>query len=552
MRACDGKHLCQEAQGYLYDLLGPDETAVPASVRHHVQACPACQERMRRLRDALLEAQTDPSPAESSDEKTIETLTEQFQLLDEDATCTRIKPLLPGLLGASPQIRIPTPVTVHVDHCPSCAQDLAALGGLDLTANQLKRLGRLFEPSRHPDPVACRTARATVAALGSLSFEGADVDTLNHVSMCPQCRTEVYQRRERLSGAVREDDRSREAVSCRNVSTTDVFDYVVPFGLTPAEASPLGGEQKAAVSHVRACPACMEKVQSLHRTIYDILERANSEITTVYHVEDGAAGGRGETQDALSRYPVSVQIVHSEPVCAMDQSDSSAAQAIRRRGPGGSKRSFGRMAVTVIAGIALALLPLWTNTPTASGTSVGDMLKALEGAENVCVTATWRGSDRPSQELLIARRLGLLVVSDSRGCVLYDLGHDCMRTIDPETGISDRVGLSRFERDRARQFMTNCLADVLARTSPDTKLQALRNDATNDLDVYEVPLSPGPNQGSPVFRAFLDPKTGRPHKTEYYRSRPREDPLKPETTKVFTYLTEPEMGNRIQAMFPAK
>ena len=27
----------------------------------------------------------------------------------------------------TPQIRIPTPVTVHVDQCPQCAKDLAAL-----------------------------------------------------------------------------------------------------------------------------------------------------------------------------------------------------------------------------------------------------------------------------------------------------------------------------------------------------------------------------------------------------------------------------------------
>ena len=75
----------------------------------------------------------------------------QFQLLDEHVACRDVKCFLPKLALACAQIRIPTPVTVHVDHCPQCTEDLAALRELNLTAPQLKRLSRFFETGRGED-----------------------------------------------------------------------------------------------------------------------------------------------------------------------------------------------------------------------------------------------------------------------------------------------------------------------------------------------------------------------------------------------------------------
>ncbi len=54
-------------------------------------------------------------------------------------------PFLPGLATSCLDLRIPTPITVHVDHCPQCAADLAALKGLGLSDEQLGSVGRLYE-----------------------------------------------------------------------------------------------------------------------------------------------------------------------------------------------------------------------------------------------------------------------------------------------------------------------------------------------------------------------------------------------------------------------
>jgi len=75
----------------------------------------------------------------------IDTLRRHFGCLDEQVTCSRVKPFLPGLLIPILRIRIPTPITVHIDHCPECADDLKALGDLGLSPAQLERLERLYD-----------------------------------------------------------------------------------------------------------------------------------------------------------------------------------------------------------------------------------------------------------------------------------------------------------------------------------------------------------------------------------------------------------------------
>src|SRR4030042_1992264 len=198
MRASDDGRLCLEAEVYYYDLLCQQDVTVPQSVREHVKACPACQGQIRRLQGILSEAEKgDDSAGSSADDEMVEALARQFGLLDEQVTCSHVKSFLPSLLDPARAIRIPTPVTVHLDHCPQRIEALAAIRALNLTAEQLKRLGRLFEPPDLRESQKCRRARPAVAALGSFSLADAGAEALSHVSTCPACRAQGYRERER-------------------------------------------------------------------------------------------------------------------------------------------------------------------------------------------------------------------------------------------------------------------------------------------------------------------------------------------------------------------
>jgi hypothetical protein len=512
MRADEAKRLCQEAQVYYYDFLCQDDTAVPESVSRHIAACPACQEQIRRLREALFEAQRDPSPAGSWDDETIEALAQQFQLLDEHVACSDVKSFLPELALPSPRIRIPTPVTVHIDHCPECAKDLAALRELDLTTDQLRRLGRLFESLRGQDSMGVRQAPAGAAALDCLSVDGS-------------------------------------GVACNDITRADLFDCAFPSGVSPGE------RHKVVAAHLRICPTCLEKSQTLQRRIGTILERADSETSTVYHAESDAEDAHQAAGD-LHPYPIDVQVLHGESGSSTGGSHPSTARAVGRRGSRWFAGLFTKAAVVAIALAALLMLR-WINAPTASGTNVGNMLQVLAEVPSVYVLTTDR-YDKPIQELWIDYRSNRMMMKNADVCVLYDLDHCRKRTIDPVTGAGPPEKLSRTQRDRVRQMMAERLRDTMARVSLDATLHPPTGDfgsvTGGNLDVYEKTWALR-TRGVSVrsgLRVYVDPATGLPQKTESYQEMLGETQWNLATRTVFTYPSEQEMDRSIQEFFPDK
>ncbi|MCU0916991.1 MAG: hypothetical protein MUC88_20875 [Planctomycetes bacterium] len=539
--------LCREAADYYYDLLSQDRAAVPPHVVDHVEACLLCQEQIGRLRDVLREAERHPDPGERGGTEMVAALTRQFRLLDENVMCADVKPFLPELLLAVPSIRIPTPVTVHVDHCPPCAQDLATLGGMALRAEQLQRLGQVLRAVPNCDAKACRRAHATVAALGDLSLDTEDARSREHVSTCPRCRAEVYRRRERCRGNVGEGRTDPAAVVCRNVGAAEIFDYVVPYGLPP------GPRPSALATHLRGCPMCRAKVQVLHRLIYGIVQRPDSETTTLYQMENVTPESESRPPEVTYRYPVSVQVLQGEPNPTAEPAPEPVLQPAWMRVLRGPAGSVGRAAAVVVTGLLLIGL-LWPSAPTASGTSVGDVLRVLAKAENVHIARIRYHETEPFEELWIARRAGVFVRKLPWEYKLSDLNRHRNIFIDRQTGTTRTAQMDRNECNNARQFITDSLADALAAVAPGTKLHAARDDSAGEIlqevDVYEVPVRRDKDPRAPVLRAYIDRRTGLPRRTEYFQHHPSSHERRLQMTTVFTYLSEPDMNDAIRAMFP--
>jgi len=517
MSPSEGERLCQEAQVHYYDLLSQEEAAVPAVVRRHVAACPACREEMRRLREALLEAQHPPDSARARQDETIEALAQQFQLLDAHVSCSEAKPLLPELALASARIRIPTPVTVHVDHCPQCARDLMAIRDLHLSADQLKRLGRLLEAARD-GRLPCLGDSLVPAAPGPLLYEEADI-------------------------------------VCNDIPLADLFDCVVPDDAAPSGATTMGERRRAVARHVQGCPGCLGQARALQRTVDEILARANSEIVTVYHAGEDAQEASGETGGEYP-YPVSVQVLH-------DRSEAAVLTPGGRAAPAAGLRQLGRFAKPLAAAAALVLVMITLGSflrmtaSTASGTNVGDIDRALARVKNVHFVVQDRDGELV-QEFWIARRASVLVQRRVEDCILYDLARGRKRTIDLQTGSRASARLSQIERDGSRQLMASCLRDLVAEVSSGAELRPpageIGSGAGEGISVYE--LRPPPRARNAPLRVrrlvYLDSATGLPQRMEYYHQMPRAGGWSVAITTTFTYPTEEKMNDAIQALFPAE
>jgi len=288
----------------------------------------------------------------------------------------------------------------------------------------------------------------------------------------------------------------------------------------------------------------------LQRTIGAIVARADSEIATVYHAENDAPEAHGAYP-----YPVRVQVLHGPLEAAVNAGAGQPITALCPRKLGRSANSLAALAALVLVGVGLTLF-LGTTIPTASGTNIGDVDKILARMKNVHIVKRDRQA-RTIQEFWMARP-SILVTKTMENCVLYDLADDRKRTLDLRTGARTSERLSADDRDEARQFMAGYLRRVVAEVAPDTKLHRAAGEidsgADQALDVYEMPLSPRARNAPLRSRrlVYIDRATGRPQKMESYREKLGKDGWDLGTTTAFIYLTEQEMDESLQTLFPAR
>jgi hypothetical protein len=126
MIAANPNSLCDEAKLYYFDLLANEgDNLVPAFVVDHISQCQNCQEQMDRLKGVFLQTEV----CDSSDQGLVSAalavmLRLHFAYIGKRVTCRTVRPFLPSLLEPSLEVRIPTPITAHLDNCRQCAEDL--------------------------------------------------------------------------------------------------------------------------------------------------------------------------------------------------------------------------------------------------------------------------------------------------------------------------------------------------------------------------------------------------------------------------------------------
>jgi len=135
---------CRNARLCYYDLLDTEtEASVSEDVRRHVASCSHCQTDINRLKTLL--AHTDrPSESEQRRRDSVVStlLSLHFAWIGKPVTCKSAKPFLASLADPLLRITIPTPITVHVDKCHKCFDELSNIKSSGFTHEQLCRLGQ--------------------------------------------------------------------------------------------------------------------------------------------------------------------------------------------------------------------------------------------------------------------------------------------------------------------------------------------------------------------------------------------------------------------------
>ena len=314
MIAPNPKLLCNLAESYHYDFLCKETIElIPEPIVSHIMHCATCQEQVSRLRTVLSESEEYPEAARKEVSGAItEMLKLHFAYIGKPVTCDIVKPFLPSLLDTALEIRIPTPITAHIDNCQECSEDLKMVRELNLSHKQLYRLSQLFAEKPAGSNINCAEAQSAVSSVISLVFDKTNEIILKHLCICPDCRGLLYQRREMALRGLRKTDLMKSKFPCEKVSARDFFDYVVPYGLNLAKDQ-YAKFRDSLTSHLRTCPSCLVKMQQLHDIVYGIAERTESEVVTTYHIDESAeAKTRVELNDLYAGFPIRVETAAHE------------------------------------------------------------------------------------------------------------------------------------------------------------------------------------------------------------------------------------------------
>jgi hypothetical protein len=533
---------------YYYDFLAEETRAgIPEGTAQHIKQCRNCQTEMDSLKDLLVKMDQRSESEQSRKDSAISTLLGlHFEYIGEPVSCDTLKPFLASLADPVLQIRIPTPITRHLDKCKACGEDLQMLLDLRLPHNILCRLGQLLADKSIEDEFSCSQARAAIPAVVSMDFHETNAETLKHLCTCPDCRKHLYLHRESVRKKLLLNGAFQNGFSCESVSATDIYDYCLPYGINPADDQYIELQESPA-SHFRRCPKCLSKMQQLHRTISNIAERAESEVITIYRIDES---------EPYAGNPISPELADTEDNSRIDQPKTISLTArLQEKAAALNLKPLLKAGLAAAAVIVIGLALLF-NAPAAKALSIEQMYRAFENAKNVYIATFNPGNTKPTQERWVSRSSNIYMTKTADESVLFDLANKVMiakhlNTAPVKTPLS--VETVTATEDMMAGFLGLVRFHDISMIPDDVEWNHIANDdleaGTKTIEIYELTWLESSSAGSTIFnkwRFFVDSETNLPQKTEFYRKLDSDSEYALSTEMEVKYLSDSEIEDVVK------
>jgi hypothetical protein len=523
MMGLEGNGRCREAQLYYHDFM-EDPSSVPQAVAEHINGCDHCQAEVERLSGILGQVVAAGNPHRSNhSRKLVAELQSHFDHMGERVTCRQVRRYLPGLLAD--RVRIPTPITVHIDQCDRCAEDLDHLRSLGLTQEQLARLGELYSEPAAADPSVCRHVKLMLADTDRPSLEEAPASLVRHICSCPDCRERVHEARQDLLYRCQEKKSTQDShAGCGRIMDTDLFDFVVPpVEDTPTDAS-TDNRRQVVAEHVFSCSKCLTRLQNMHRTIFGVTERAESGVATVYTPAATKAAASEKSLPAYAAYPIEVQLTGGKPKARRTRDRKHGAilfAALKRRLRGHKLRTLVPAGlVTVVMTVLIGIYVM--SSGSAQALNAQQLRNMIVAQPNVHVKMIDQNGEIRS-ETWSCDSIGLFAQqSPSREeVVLTRAGKHLVRSDTTASGNwieePSRAGLTKIV-ESLRNIMLSPLDRVPG--NAELELSASPENANDPLTEMYTVTTQVPYAGDLSIhqqrRIYLDVGKGLPRKIEYY------------------------------------
>jgi hypothetical protein len=533
MIAPNSNSVCKEAELYYYDfLLGESHESIPQSIIDHITKCQRCQQQLNQLKHVLLQSENHSEPEQTQIRSAITAILKlHFAYIGKPVTCSVVRPFLPALLDPAIDIRIPTPITVHLDRCQQCSEDLETIRKLNLNAKQLRRLSQLFAEKLGDDNVSCSRAQAAILAVVSMAFHETSREVLKHLCTCRDCRKLLYQYRETVRTEYEQAERDEGRFPCEEVSTTDVFDYVIPYGLDPA-SDQYAKFRESLASHLRTCPTCLTKMQQLHETLYGIVEQAESKVITICRIDESAKTEvPSELEDIYSGFPIKVEVIQREDETKIEKLGETVNRTtgLKQKAPTVSLKLLAKTGIAAAA-VILVAVGLFLGTRSAKAVTIDQIYKALEKVKNVHISSFVAGQKEPAQEIWISRPLNIYMTKTAKQLVLWDISMGTRKVKHMDAGVTEESLLTTDLLASIKSKMTGSLDLMpfydISEMPTGTKWSRTTDyrEAGEGTAVWALEWTEKELIGSEIFKKgqfFLDVNSNLPQKIErYQRSTP--------------------------------
>jgi hypothetical protein len=561
MTAPNDNPLCRQAEAHYYDFLHEgNRKQIEGHIIDHIEHCQNCQVQINWLREVLSQSES----GLEEDQKRARTavnhmLKLHFSNIGKCVTCGVVKPYLPTLLDSALTIKIPTPITAHIDNCQQCLEDLETIQHLNLSPKQLRRLSRIFAEEPPKDVVKCSEIAEMTKSVAAMDFGLTTAEALQHLSKCPSCRDVLYEERQKMRDNLSECEYSSE-FPCEAVSATDIFDYVVPYGLDPANDQ-YAKFRESFISHLRTCPNCLAKMQELHKTIYGISNRTGFEVITVYHIDESAkAKTASETKELYAGFPVRVDVIRPEEVKTKTPAPIiDLGSALKQKVSTRNLKLLVRIGVAAAAVILIAVA-LFSNIPAAKAITLSQIYKALEKVKNVHISSFVPDKTEPIQEQWVSRTLSIYMSKTGKQSILWDIRNRVRKSkqldaASVETSPLSTEMITEIEGAIGSFWGLVPFADlsVVPGNAKWNRITDRSLEVTaKDIEVYDLAWSERAYDGSTVFnkwRFFVDPKTNLPKRTESYQKLPADDEYILISAMEVEYLSDSKMQEAIKKVF---
>jgi hypothetical protein len=549
---------CKEAEQYYYDFLSDEgRQSVPQEVINHIIGCSHCREQMSGLETVLTDVEKQSATA-FSQRHTVTTamLKLHFAYVGKDVTCATVKPFLPSLLDPALQIRIPTPITAHLDKCEQCKEDLERLQGLHLSPKQLRTLNQLFADDPVADETACAKAQAAIPSVVALVFDQLDAKTLRHLSLCPECREILYEFRERIlhmTSRQVEDDTKHKQFPCSSITFSDVFDYCIPYNIDPA-SDEYAKFRKSLTSHIVCCADCLGKIQQLNRTIYGILDKPESGVVTAFHIDASVkTEPQAELDNLYAGFPVRVEVANLKAVQTGRERPRTEdlREPVKLKSVSKNLRPFLKVALPAAAVIVVAV-GLLLNVPSAKALTINEIYTAIDKVKNIYIATFTPDKQEPVQQIWILRSSEIYATKTENELALWNISDGLKKTKHLDTDTMEQTSPSRDTLANVRNKLYGSLGIMPFSSSYDVPADAKWSEITDtdsrtivdNTKVYELKWIEKTFRGltsQRTWRVFADESTKLPRKIQWFTQSASDAQPVLELTMVIEYPNDQEI-----------